>query len=360
MSLDEDWGRSALVGTTVAGRYRVVAQRASGGRAELFEAAHVEHGAVVALAIVQVPREAAAAADRALADIAAAPVFRNPHVVPLADAGRVDAGSVFFASELVRGVALRTHMSGPMIEQRHALGVMRQVLLAAAAGHEHGIAHRDLKPENIVLTKGGDGGDFVKLLDFAPGAMLSAAAAQLGEATLARVWQSAFGDLRYISPECVLGKKVDGRADIYSVGAVLYELLTGHPPFVADDVAALMRLHAYAPIQPLHQRAPGRTFTPELEALAVGALHKTPEQRYRSAFEMVTAIDDALRSLGEPPPGEEERPKRDSLAALAPRPPEAPLPPPPVVPANVDRLVRPLPWWTRMWRWLGRMGKSQA
>src|SRR4029078_13393916 len=149
----------------------------------------------------------------------------------------------------------------------------------------------DVKPETIVLTKGGDGGDFVKLLEYAPGVMLSAAAAQLGEATLARVWQSAFGDLRYISPECVLGKKVDGRADVYSIGAVLYELLTGHAPFAADDVSALTRLHADAPLPRVHLRAPGRTFTPELEALAAGALYKAPEQRYRTAEEMVAAID---------------------------------------------------------------------
>jgi len=336
MSLDDQWERATLVGSIVGG-YRVGKQIGAGARGDVYEAEHLGLGTHVLLAIVPVPDAGAKAADKLVAEGAKSPLFRHPHIVPLVDVGRVDAGTLYLATELVRGISLRTHLDGPMIDQRRALGIMRQVLQALAAAHELGVVHRDIKPENIVLQNAAGGGDHVQLLDFGVGKLLSDAPKL-----------NVLGDLRYISPECVLGDKVDARADLYSAGAVLYEALTGHVPFEAKDVAALMRLHAYAPFQPLHQRAPERTFTPELEQVVAGALHKSRDQRYPSAAEMKVAIDDALRSLGAPPtpslilaPTAEPRLKRDSLEAL--------------IPADMDRHVRPLPWWTRLFRFLRRV-----
>jgi eukaryotic-like serine/threonine-protein kinase len=348
MSLDDQWERSTWVGKTIAERYRVVALRRTSSRGEVYEAVDGTNANHVVLVVLQLPATAAAttAAAGLIKGGEANALFAHANIAPLLEVGRIDDRTWYMVNELVRGISLRTHLEGG-IDQRKALMTMRQVLLALAAAHDQGVVHRDIAPENIKITKGNDGSDLVKVLDFG-------VAKLIGDAG----WTSALGDLRYISPECALERAADGRADLYSAGAVLYELLTGHPVFEADDVAALVRLHAYAPIQPLRQRAPGRTFTPELEQLVADALHKTSDKRYRSAFEMMRALDLALRSLPEPvaPAPATGRAKTDSLEVIARE--LAPAKPdivPLAVLANTSRTVRALPWWTRLYRFVRRI-----
>jgi len=346
MSLDDQWERSTWVGKTIAERYRVVALRRTSSRGEVYEAVDESNANHVVLVVLQLPETAVAAAERLAKDGPASGLFAHANIAPLLEVGRIEDRSWYMVNELVRGISLRTHLEGG-IDQRKALLTIRQVLAALAAAHDLGVVHRDIAPENIKITKADNGGDLVKVLDFG-------VAKLIGDAR----WTSALGDLRYISPECALERAADGRADLYSAGAVLYELLTGHPVFEADDVAALVRLHAYAPIQPLRQRAPGRTFTPELEQLVADALHKTSDQRFRSAFEMMRALDLALRSLPEPvaPAPATGRAKTDSLEVIARE--LAPAKPdvvPLAVLANTSRTVRALPWWTRLFRFVRRV-----
>src|SRR5262249_2791194 len=140
--------------------------------------------------------------------------------------------------ELPLGTTLRKLTADQLLGQRRALAIVRQVLEALAAAHEIGAIHGDIKPENIAIIPGGRA-DRVTLLD-------------LGLATLGADVGS--GDTRYLAPECAL-RRMDARSDLYAIGAVLYELLTGSPPFIAKDGEALRRLHAYAPPPPLQQRA---------------------------------------------------------------------------------------------------------
>ena len=153
------------------------------------------------------------------------------------DAGKLESNDLAAARELAYGTSLRALAEGKLLDQPRALAIVRGVLEAVAG---RGAVHGDIKPESILIT-GHAPNERVKLLD----------------ATKSE-------DARYRAPEAALGA-IDHRADIYSITAVLFELLTGHPPFYADDANALRRLHAYAPLQTLQQRAPDLAFVAELE-----------------------------------------------------------------------------------------------
>ena len=227
------------------------------------------------------------------------------------------------------GTPLRELIAGKRLEQQRALSIARGVLEALATVHTGNKRHGDIAPETIVILPG-LGLDRVKLSEPKP---------------------KPAGDPKYNAPETAFGA-ADGRADIYSVGAVLFELLTGHPPFFADNANELRRLHAYAPPQTLKQRAPNLSFAPALEDIVDKALQKKRDARYQTATEMMDAVDSALMALEAATPAPaptEAQPKRkqnDSLLLLAkdlmPQP-SAALTNEPLVPVNVDRKVPELP-----------------
>lgn len=361
-SADEGWGDPApadsspeapdLVGTVAAGRYRVVARIGRGTTRDVYEAEHVDLHTRVALRVLRAEHAESEAAARFLREGKTLGLFRHVNIVELLEVGRLDDGSLFLATELVRGPSLRELIDRGIMDQKRALLIMRQVLEALAAAHSVGVIHRDIKPENIMLAEPGraDGSDLVKMLDFGIAKLFSDTATTLGEGKLTKVGMNVFGSPRYIPPECVVGGEIDQRADLYMAGAVLFEMLTGKPPFHDDDASALMRLHAYAPVITLQQRAPDRRFTPQIEFLVAEALQKKPGDRFRSATEMIGALDAAVHSLEvaeaeaaaalPPPPAHD-----NSFMMLAQdyRPPPTPSPQvalPEVVPV-MDRKVRP-------------------
>lgn len=305
-----------LVGTVVVGRYRVVAQLASGATADVYEAEHVELGTRVALKVLRAEHTDSEVAARFLREGKTLAMFRHRNVVELLEVGRLDDGDAFLATELVRGLALRTLMSGGPVDPRRALGIARQIVDALGHAHAMGVIHRDVRPENILIANDG-GQDLVKMLDFGVAKLVADTQTVLGEAKLTQAGMTAFGDPRYIAPECVTGGVVDARADLYSMGAVLFELLSGHPPFVDADPSTLMRLHTYAVAPRLEQRATGRSFTPQIEHVVGEALAKKPDLRFASASEMASAIDAALHSLdalpAPTPPAAEPRPSDHSF-----------------------------------------------
>ncbi|NVB77657.1 MAG: protein kinase [Kofleriaceae bacterium] len=303
-----------LVGTLVVGRYRVVDRLASGATADVYEAEHVELGTRVALKVLHAEHADSEVAARFLREGKTLAMFRHRNIVELLEVGRLDDGTLFLATELVRGLALRTLMSGGPVEPRRALGITRQVLDALGQAHAMGVIHRDIRPENILIANDG-GQDLVKMLDFGVAKLVADTQTVLGEAKLTQAGMTAFGDPRYIAPECVVGGTVDARADLYSMGAVLYELLAGQPPFADADPSTLMRLHTYAAAPRLDQRGTGRTFTPQIEHVVGEALAKKPDLRFASATEMATAVDAAIHSLpvATPAPEPLSRPPDDSF-----------------------------------------------
>jgi serine/threonine protein kinase len=174
--------------------------------------------------------------------------------------------------------------------------------------------HRDLKPENVLVVDDDDGREVVKLIDFGIVKLLTGDDQKLTRAGL------VFGTPRYMSPEQVSGGKIDERADLYSMGVVLFEMLTGAPPFDADQAGMLMRMHVLADVPPLPD-----TIAPGVRAVIMRLLEKSPNDRFASAREVIDALESAMRMpvpIPAPPP-------EPSLPAPSPPAPSLPAPPPP-------------------------------
>lgn len=238
-----------------------------------------------------------------------AAALNHPAIVAVYDTGEAEtaAGPLpYIVMEYVNGVTLRdiVHTEGPMPPQR-AIEVIADACQALNFSHQHGIIHRDVKPANIMISKT----NAVKVMDFG----IARAIADSGNS----VTQTAavIGTAQYLSPEQARGDAVDARSDVYSLGCVLYEILTGEPPFIGDSPVAVAYQHVREDPIPPSQRHEG--ISPDLDAVVLKALAKNPDNRYQTAAEMRT---DLVRvHNGEPP----EAPKvltdaeRSSLLASA-------------------------------------------
>ena len=310
-----------LVGAVVGGKYQVRSKIGTGSMGDVYEAENTATKMMVALKVLRV--DDATLAARFLREAKTMSLFQHPNIVELLEVGTHDDGRLFFAAELVVGNTLRVLLEDGPVEPRRALAIVRQVVDALGHAHAMGVVHRDIKPENVMIGAGSD--DHVKILDFGVAKLIGDTPAVLGEGTLTITGYGALGTPFYISPEAVLGRALDARADLYSVGVMLFELLAGKPPYHHDDVAVLMRMHAAAPIPKLADRNRALAVTPEIELVLNEALAKKPEMRFKSAAEMIVAIDAAARSL-EPLPADAPKPNKstDVFGAL---PMKAPAPP---------------------------------
>jgi len=176
---------------------------------------------------------------------------------------------------------------GPMAVNR-ALKIMVQVCGALHEAHEAGIIHRDLKPENVFLTEQGGTPDFPKVLDFG---LAKVSEKQLGVGSMMLTQQGmVFGTPEFMSPEQTQGETLDRRSDIYSLGLILYELLTGKLPFKAKKPLDIMKAHVKVAPMTLAERLPGSDFSEELEAVVAKSLEKKPAGRYSTATEFAEAL----------------------------------------------------------------------
>lgn len=211
-----------------------------------------------------------------------AAALNHPAIVAVYDTGEAETSTgplPYIVMEYVDGVTLRdiVHTEGPMPSQR-AIEVIADACQALNFSHQHGIIHRDVKPANIMISKTGA----VKVMDFG----IARAIADAGNP----VTQTAavIGTAQYLSPEQARGVKVDARSDVYSLGCVLYEMLTGEPPFVGDSPVAVAYQHVREDPVPPSQRHAG--ISPELDAVVLKALAKNPDNRYQTAAEMRTDL----------------------------------------------------------------------
>jgi serine/threonine-protein kinase len=273
--------------------YRVGAKLGEGSSATVYEAEHVELGRKVALKILSPAHTSAKdAIDRFRREARAVAGLSHPNLVALHDFGKSLDGRVFLAMELLSGETLEKRLArmGGMDWRDAALAGV-QVCRALEAAHEAGLVHRDLKPANLFVT-GGEIAGPIKLLDFGV-AMALADVATEGKEKRQKGF-AIFGTPEYMAPEQVAGEPVDGRCDVYALGAVLYELVTGSPVFDGPSAVVVMGKQLREDPEPPRVRAPRRGIPQALERLILRALAKAPADRFASAGEMRAALEDAL------------------------------------------------------------------
>lgn len=277
--------RGFAPGTVVAGRLRVIRLLGTGGMGAVYEVEHeiTRHRRALKLLHVQMS-QMPGVVERFLREASAAGRIGNPHIVETFDAGRLESGEPYIVMELLQGRTLAEVLSqsGPL-DARTAIDVLIQACDATSAAHAAGIVHRDLKPENLFLS--GVSADFVKILDFGI-SKFDASTTGVEGLTLEG---SPLGTPYYMSPEQVQGEKsLDGRTDVYALGVVLYECLTGTKPFVADTLPHLVVLIFQGNFIPA---STVRTGLPEaFDRIIAKAMARDRNDRFATPAELAQAL----------------------------------------------------------------------
>jgi serine/threonine-protein kinase len=276
----------------MAGEYRIGRKLGEGGFGTVYEA---EHPLLKRRAAVKVlHRDAQQNADAVLRFVAEAQAvnqIRNPHFVDIFSFGQLEDGRHFYVMDLLEGEPLDRRLARvSRIDVVPALQLLRQVAHALDVAHGAGIVHRDLKPQNIFLTWGADGETTPKLLDFGMAKLLD------DSTTVHTVTGTPVGTPLYMSPEQALGGKVDGRADVYALGVLTHELLTGQRPLVGDTLIAVLVAHINQP--PPRVSEANADLPVELDEPILAMLRKNPEERPASAGEALAAVIRAAESAG--------------------------------------------------------------
>jgi serine/threonine-protein kinase len=298
---DATWRlRRQLTHDNIVGRYKLRRLLGSGGMGEVWSAYFPPLQRDVALKILRAedrPRPVAIA--RFEREVRATAELTHPNTVRVLDFGVTDDGLWFYAMELLEGETVDplVKREGPLAPARSAHLVL-QAARALTEAHARGIIHRDIKPQNLFVTAMGGERDFVKLLDFGIARVLRPDSGEL----LTRTGALA-GTPAYFSPELAGGEHADHRSDIYGLGAVLYQSLTGEPPFGGSELTGLLAAILFDPIRPIAE-VRGGAIPAELEAIVMKCLEREPVDRYESAQDLVAVLDAWTRANRWPPPEE--------------------------------------------------------
>lgn len=265
----------------VGDRYRIERELGSGGMATVYLADDLKHNRKVAIKVLQRELAAAMGPDRFLREIEISAQLQHPHILMLIDSGQV-ADSLYYVMPYVTGESLRDRLDRDgELPVNDAARILRDVVDALAYAHRQGVVHRDMKPDNVLLSE-----RHALVTDFGVATAVSAAA---GRAAL-EATGLALGTPAYMAPEqAVAHEQIDHRADIYAVGALGYELLTGRPPFVGDTPQQVLAAQVRETPEPVSQHRRG--VPPELEQLVMRCLEKKPEDRWQGAEEMLPSLE---------------------------------------------------------------------
>jgi eukaryotic-like serine/threonine-protein kinase len=265
--------------TALADRYRIERELGRGGMATVYLAEDIRHARKVAVKVLHPDLAAALGAERFLAEIKTTANLQHPHILSLHDSGEAD-GFLFYVMPFVDGESLRDRLSHEKhLPLEDALRIAREVADALGYAHSHGVIHRDIKPENILLQ-----GGHALVADFGIALAVQSAGGQ-------RMTQTglSLGTPQYMSPEQAMGEReIDARSDIYALGAVTYEMLSGDPPFTGSTVQAIVA--KVLTEKPPSLAAVRDTVTPAMEHAVLRALSKLPADRWATASVFADAL----------------------------------------------------------------------
>ncbi|HJQ34871.1 MAG TPA: protein kinase [Pyrinomonadaceae bacterium] len=282
-----------FVGRVLEGKYEIVAPLGAGGMGAVYLARRVLIGDEVAVKVLHSRfTNDEKLVERFRREARAAAQLQHPNVVTIHDYGEARGrdGFAYIVMELVRGESLRQLLKREgRLGAARAVALMRGVCAGVGAAHRRGIVHRDIKPDNVIVSpEDDDNPERVKVVDFGIAKIRDVAA----ESTLTEAG-SMVGTLFYMAPEQCKGEPLDARADVYSLGAMLYEMLAGSPPFTAPSITSIILKHVHEPPPPLPADL---GVPPALAAAVMRALAKDPDQRPRDATEFSREIQAALNA----------------------------------------------------------------
>lgn len=297
---DADERAKLLVGKVVADRYRVMELVAMGGMGAVYRAEHVHMRKQVALKLLRPETEGLPElVQRFEREAVAGAQISHPNVAAASDFGREASGAYYLVLEYIRGVTLSELIKQGPTPAARVGRIGRQIADALSAVHAMGIIHRDIKPRNIMIVEGTE--DFVKLIDFGLAKVPVERLSSGEEADNPRRSLTAagvvMGTIAYMAPEAALGMKAVGPpSDLYALGVVLYELVTGRHPFENVEPTALFAAHRKAIVPAFAVRAPEVEVPYEFERVVRRLLEKEPSARYESAAALVQAIDELFEA----------------------------------------------------------------
>jgi serine/threonine protein kinase len=277
----------------VVGQYRVLEFLGEGGMGTVFEVEHIALTRRYALKVLRtkVIERDPAAAQKFLREARTAARVRHPNIVDVVNFGHLGDGRPYFVMELLEGHSLADLVASGPLSPADVVVIARQLANALAAAHDRGVVHADVTPSNVLVVDGrdaatGSGELHVKLVDFG-------LAELAGEGLRDENPEFVLGTPAYISPEQLRGLAPTDRSDQYGLGAVLFELLTGHPPYHHEDLRSLCMMHLTAPIPTVE--SPHGPLPPKLADIVTTCLQKTPQARFPGMRALLVALDEIER-----------------------------------------------------------------
>jgi serine/threonine-protein kinase len=277
----------SLIGQTIDGRYIVEALLGQGGMGSVYGARHAIIDKRCAIKVLRADAMAQdpTAAQRFLAEAKAASKIGHQNIVDITDFGVLADGKAYFVMEFLDGPTLGkiVHTSGHLAPTR-AIGITVQIARGLQAAHDKDIIHRDLKPENIFILERDGQTDIVKIVDF------GIARDTRSKKRLTQIGM-VLGTPEYMSPEQATGQPTDPRVDMYALGCILYEMLTGDVPFKEDSATKTLTAHVFTQPVPPSKKRPDLQIPPSLEAVIMRTLQKKPTDRFADMRELMSALD---------------------------------------------------------------------
>lgn len=277
----------AIIGTVFAGKYEIESVLGRGGMSVVYKARHVFMNRDVAVKVLHTHlMKDNTAVERFKQEAQAASSLDNPNIITVHDFGLSPDGQAFLVMECFNGPTLdKVVETQGRISPARALKIMRQICRGLHHAHSRGVIHRDLKPSNVCVAPAESGEDIVKIVDFGIAKLLHQAGKQRPQ-HLTRTGQ-IFGSPLFMSPEQCQAKTLDARSDLYSLGCLMYECLTGLPPLMGETAFDTMTMHVSEKPKALRQVAPDIEVPPELETPVMQCLEKDPDNRPASALALL-------------------------------------------------------------------------